>query len=294
MPRAPLHHIQADAASIAEFLTYASAILDSSAVLEREDDADLLDQDDDEVEDWMMDDRSTVEILHHPTVGSDISSVAILSTNPIFISSGRKPQHHVKYQLGTFLFRYGRLGTDSLEVAAKLGIGHGHFTSYEISWPGSVPDARVFKTSDVWVNRHKYFRPGEYIMVDKGYMSTPYTVRPFDEAEIGRAQAADRKHMQQFNKRLSSVRIISEHAYGRLKGRFPGLKALGTHHDINDCYKAIVALLVLHNICLDLNDQPEDIFDFDARDTPPGVPEEEEEEQREGYETPPLPPQGRK
>lgn len=49
-------------------------------------------------------------------------------------------------------------------------------------------------------------------------MSTPYTVRPFDEAEVGRAQAADRSRMRQFNKHLSSVRIISEHAYGRLKG----------------------------------------------------------------------------
>lgn len=110
-------------------------------------------------------------------------------------------------------------------------------------------------------------------------MSTPYTVRPFDEAEVGRAQAADRSRMRQFNKRLSSVRIISEHAYGRLKGRFPGLKALGTHHDINDCYKAIGALLVLHNMCLDLGDRPEDIFDFDPRDTPAGEPEMEEEEQ---------------
>lgn len=58
------------------------------------------------------------------------SVVAILSANPIFISSGRKPQRHVKYQLGAFLFRYGRLGTDSLEVAAKLGIGHGTVIKY--------------------------------------------------------------------------------------------------------------------------------------------------------------------
>lgn len=63
MPRPPLHRIQADAASVAEFLTYASAILDSDVVFNLEDDSDLLDQDDDEVEDWMMDDRSGVELL---------------------------------------------------------------------------------------------------------------------------------------------------------------------------------------------------------------------------------------
>ena len=72
--------------------------------------------------------------------------------------------------------------------------------------------------------------------------------------------------MREFNKRLSSARIISEHAFGRLKGRFPGLKDLGTHRDVQDMYKAIEAMLVLHNICIEWQDHPQDIIDFNPRD----------------------------
>jgi hypothetical protein len=46
--------------------------------------------------------------------------VAKLADNPIFISTGKKPQRHVKYQLGCFLFRYGMRGSDSLRVAKEF------------------------------------------------------------------------------------------------------------------------------------------------------------------------------
>ena len=44
----------------------------------------------------------------------------------------------------------------------------GRFTSYDAGWPGSVPDIRVFKNSDLWRHRHERFSRGEYILVDKG------------------------------------------------------------------------------------------------------------------------------
>ncbi|EJF59915.1 hypothetical protein DICSQDRAFT_64153 [Dichomitus squalens LYAD-421 SS1] len=115
-------------------------------------------------------------------------------------------------------------------------------------------------------------------------MSTPWTVRPFDEAEIGRALPEVKQRMHEFNKRLSSMRIISEHAYGRLKGRFLGLKAAGKHHDIEDLYKAIEALLILHNICMDWNDHPEDITNFDPRE----LPVDDENEEQDPDENPPI------
>ena len=120
-----------------------------------------------------------------------------------------------------------------------------------------------------------------------GYMSTPWTVRPFDEAEIGRASEIDKKRMREFNQRLSSIRIISEHAYGQLKGRFPGLKAAGQHQDIEDLYKAIEALLVLHNICKDWRDRPEDIPDFDPRELDNGDDDEAEQDADEAAIIPP-------
>lgn len=57
-----------------------------------------------------------------------------------------------------------------------------------------------------------------------------------------------------------------EHAFGLLKGRFLSLKEMGTHHDIQETYKVIEALMVIHNMCIDHGDRPEQIHDFDPHD----------------------------
>ncbi len=72
--------------------------------------------------------------------------------------------------------------------------------------------------------------------------------------------------MRAFNAHLSSIRIMSEHVYGRLKGRFPSLKEMGIHDNMTELYKVIEALIVLHNICIDFNDRPEYIWAFDPKD----------------------------
>lgn len=51
--------------------------------------------------------------------------VALLEENPIFKSTGRRPQRLVKFQLATFLVRYGMRGADTLSVAQQLSLGHG-------------------------------------------------------------------------------------------------------------------------------------------------------------------------
>ncbi|KAI0037464.1 hypothetical protein FA95DRAFT_1619051 [Auriscalpium vulgare] len=51
--------------------------------------------------------------------------VHVLESNPIFQSTGRKPQRPVRHQLGCFLMRYGRRGSDTLDAAEKMGIGLG-------------------------------------------------------------------------------------------------------------------------------------------------------------------------
>ncbi|KAF5336987.1 hypothetical protein D9611_003110 [Ephemerocybe angulata] len=47
-----------------------------------------------------------------------------ISNDPVFVST-KKPQRPVKYQLACFLIRYGQAGSDSLDTAQKLAIGHG-------------------------------------------------------------------------------------------------------------------------------------------------------------------------
>lgn len=65
------------------------------------------------------------------SIGRDMFDrlVHFLAPNPIF-HSPRKKQRHVKFQLAAFLIRYGQQGSDTLDVAAKLSIGHGTVHTY--------------------------------------------------------------------------------------------------------------------------------------------------------------------
>jgi hypothetical protein len=47
-----------------------------------------------------------------------------------------------------------------------------------------------------------------------------------------------------------------------LKGRFPALKALSPAENIQETYRDVAALIIIHNICLDLGDHPENILDY--------------------------------
>ncbi|KAJ7692744.1 hypothetical protein B0H17DRAFT_879970, partial [Mycena rosella] len=40
------------------------------------------------------------------------------------------------------------------------------FGAWDLGWPGSVTDARVFKNSHFWRHRHQYLEDGRYILVD--------------------------------------------------------------------------------------------------------------------------------
>ncbi|KAF6741624.1 hypothetical protein DFP72DRAFT_1083387 [Ephemerocybe angulata] len=52
-----------------------------------------------------------------------------ISNDPVFVST-KKPQRPIKYQLAYFLIRYGQTGSDSLDTAQKLAIGHGKVFLY--------------------------------------------------------------------------------------------------------------------------------------------------------------------
>ncbi|KIY61076.1 hypothetical protein CYLTODRAFT_363350, partial [Cylindrobasidium torrendii FP15055 ss-10] len=56
--------------------------------------------------------------------------IELLSYNPIFKSTGQKPQHPVIYQLGAFLIRYGTLGSNVQWTSLKVSIGIGTVLLY--------------------------------------------------------------------------------------------------------------------------------------------------------------------
>lgn len=117
-----------------------------------------------------------------------------------------------------------------------------------------------------------------FIFNSLGYPSSPFVLRPFTEPEVQRTNGAEKARLRAFNRNLSNKRIYVEHAFGMLKGRFPALKAFPTPDDAQNIYRVIEALMVLHNICIDLHDEPGQIDGYDAGDIGEGMWEEVDEE----------------
>ena len=111
---------------------------------------------------------------------------------------------------------------------------------------------------------HKYWHIADAVA---GYPSSAYVIRPFNEWEITAASATDKTRMRAFNKCVSHIWIVSEHAFGLFKARFPSLREMGPHKKIQDMYKAIKAMMIIHNICIDWVNKPEDIWDINNTDS---------------------------
>lgn len=64
---------------------------------------------------------------------------------------------------------------------------------------------------------------------------------------------------------LSRIRIAVEHAFGRLKGRFPILRNFPGQDHLT-IYRTIQACMILHNILTELHDDPTEIEDYVGAD----------------------------
>jgi hypothetical protein len=98
-----------------------------------------------------------------------------------------------------------------------------------------------------------------------GYKITPYTIRPYDETELRISNRQLRAQRLAFNKQHAGACSIVETTFGKLKGHFPILKLM-PGRVMGRVYPLPEALIVLHNIFLDLSDSPADIIDFDPED----------------------------
>ena len=76
---------------------------------------------------------------------------------------------------------------------------------------------------------------------------------------------AEAKRRKRWNRQLSSIRIAVEHAFGRLKGRFPMLRLM-PGRNIRSMHKQIEALMILHNILEELGDDPSTIAGYNGRE----------------------------
>ena len=148
---------------------------------------------------------------------------------------------------------YNRKGWHSIIMQGMVN-NRGLFLDVYVGWPGRVHDARVFANSSLFLRgQNKTLLPNWekrisntdiplVILGDPAYPLLDWLMKAFpDNGHLTQQQ-------RKFNYRLSKARVVVEHAYGRLKGRW---RCLLKRLDVNvhDVSELVSACCVLHNIC---------------------------------------------
>ena len=89
------------------------------------------------------------------------------------------------------------------------------FTFYDIGYPASVHDAKVFRNSNLYLCKDQLFEECDYLLADSAYPISP-TIIPSFKNPVNR--------QTHFNKKHSQSRIVVEQAFGRLKKSIPVIK----------------------------------------------------------------------
>ena len=137
-------------------------------------------------------------------------------------------------------------------------------TYFLAGWPGSVHDNRVFRNTDLFQNKAKYFSTNEYLLGDSAYSSNQIMVQAFKKTK-GQADLPQRK--ERFNTFLAEVRITSEHCIGMIKGRFPSMRRLNVwikdgKKQVKHIVELITSCIIIHNLMIDYDDKiPQEWYD---------------------------------
>ena len=145
----------------------------------------------------------------------------------------------------------------------------GRFLDVCIGWPGSVHDSRVFKNSPLGqaltdrAFRNRTMPEGSFLIGDCAFQLETWMMTPFRENQMRAPNGGNDGHTARekktYNKKLSSARVVIEHAFGVLKGRFRRLTNLETK-SVKKAIDITCAACVLHNMCKLRGDLP-DMFE---------------------------------
>ena len=148
---------------------------------------------------------------------------------------------------------FNRKGWHSIILQGTVD-DRGRFIDVYIGWPGRVHDARVFSNSSLYKKGQsnslfpdlKQKIAGKDIPIvllgDPAYPLLQWLMKAFPNNGHLTSQ------QKTFNYRLSKARVVVEHCYGRLKGRWRCLlKRLDV--DVCDAPEIVAACCVLHNVC---------------------------------------------
>ena len=172
---------------------------------------------------------------------------------------------------------YNRKSFHSL-VLQGIADADGRFIHVSTGYAGSIHDARVLRLSslprkvdDGEILQSPVRRIGRQnvkplLVGDPAYKLTTWCMKPYPEtATITQSQI-------DFNKSLSSARVVIEQAFGLLKGRW---RCLLTKLDesVDKVPETITVCCILHNICSSLGD-PTEICPHDDDNAPyPSAPQ---------------------
>ena len=157
--------------------------------------------------------------------------------------------------------------------------GTGKFTDAVVGIPGSLRDARVLGNTSVYHSAEQgdvlqvpkitidgqEIRP--YLVGDSAYPQAPWLTKPYPEGTNDPEEIS-------FNKELNRAQVTVERAFDMLKGRWRVLqKRLDS--SLSFAVKTTIACVVLHNFCLEANDEwdsdNDDDSDNDSNDEDGGV-----------------------
>ena len=151
---------------------------------------------------------------------------------------------------------------------------------FNFRWPGRAHDARVWQKSPLFKDlaelcdiENQRLQETFHIIGDSAYPMANHLMSPF-RTRGRRLTDLEKK----FNTHLASKRSVIERAFGLLGLRFPRITHLHCKHN-KKRIKIVVACCVLHNWCLNEDDDDESLFEPLA---------EEEELEMDGNDTVPA------
>ena len=125
----------------------------------------------------------------------------------------------------------------------------GIFINYDIGWPGSVHDAKVYKNSNFYKKKDELIIDDDFLLGDSAYPISPFCITPF--------RLPSNSQEKKFNYMHSLHRVVVENAFGRLKSRFTCLKGCSVKK-IKHLILFTDCAIILHNF-LELNGEIWDI-----------------------------------
>ncbi|XP_061170415.1 putative nuclease HARBI1 [Saccostrea echinata] len=143
-----------------------------------------------------------------------------------------------------------RKGFHSINVQAVCD-HEGKLTNINASWPGSVHDSHIFRTSQIRTyleeEENGLFENG-VLLGDSGYACRPFLLTPYANPQ--------NEPEEKYNQAHARTRSEIERTFGRLKRRFHVLHSEIRMKPDRAC-RIIIACAVLHNIAINLG-EPED------------------------------------